>query len=154
MILDRPHAGLREVAKAIGLSAATVRDVRKRIERGEDPVPARYRPRKPDDAAGTPISRPRRGPGDGRSRQRNLPTDRDAILARLRDDPSIRFSDTGRNVLRWLHQHIVDTSDLADLGRGLPDHWAPVVAGMARTCAKEWLRFAEHLEQRTTQRFP
>jgi ParB-like chromosome segregation protein Spo0J len=149
MILDRPNAGLREVAKAIGLSAATVRDVRKRIERGEDPVPERLRLlRKPDDAAVTPLSRTRRGPGDGRSRERNLPADRDVILARLRDDPSIRFSDAGRNVLRWLHQHNVNTEDLENLGNGLPDHWAPVVAGLARSCANEWIRFAEHLEQR------
>ncbi|MFD9393249.1 ParB/RepB/Spo0J family partition protein, partial [Streptomyces sp. NPDC060000] len=43
ILLGRPDAGLREVARASGLSPATVRDVRRRVERGEDPVPARYR---------------------------------------------------------------------------------------------------------------
>lgn len=150
MINDRPDAGLREVARATGLSAATVRDVRQRIERGEDPVPGRYRPpEKPEHSTVSPISRPRRRPTNGRSRQKDIPANRDALLATLRHDPSLRFSEVGRNTLRWLHQHIVDTEDLENLGRGLPDHWAPVVAGVARSCAEEWNRFAEHLEQRT-----
>lgn len=151
IIHDRPDAGLREVARATGLSAATVRDVRQRIERGEDPVPQRYRPpQKPGHPMVSPISRPRRLPNAGRSRPRELPADRDALLARLRHDPSVRFSEVGRNVLRWLHQHIVNTEDLENLDRGLPDHWAPVVASVARGCAEEWIKFAEYLEQRTT----
>jgi ParB-like chromosome segregation protein Spo0J len=151
LIHDRPGAGLREVAQASGLSVATVRDVRQRIERGEDPVPERYRlPRKADDAAVTPITPPRRGAGSGQSPSTNLPTDRDEILERLRQDPSIRFSETGRDVLRSLHQHIVNMKDLDNLGRTLPDRWAPVIAGMARGCAQEWIRFAEDLEQRST----
>ncbi|MFD6620078.1 ParB/RepB/Spo0J family partition protein, partial [Streptomyces albidoflavus] len=35
---ERPDAGLREVARATGLSPTTVRDVRRRLERGESPV--------------------------------------------------------------------------------------------------------------------
>lgn len=148
LIHDRPGAGLREVAQASGLSVATVRDVRQRIERGEDPVPERYRLLRKAEA--TPITRPRRGQGGGQPPQKIPPADRDQILERLRQDPSIRFSETGRNVLRRLHQHIVNMKDLDNLGRSLPDHWAPVIAGMARDCAQEWVRFAEDLDQRTT----
>ena len=38
---QQPQASLRNVARAVGISAATVLDVRKRLERGESPVPRR-----------------------------------------------------------------------------------------------------------------
>ena len=41
LIAAFPDASLREIARAAGISPATVRDVRERIRRGEDPVPAR-----------------------------------------------------------------------------------------------------------------
>ncbi|MGD0557053.1 MAG: ParB/RepB/Spo0J family partition protein, partial [Streptosporangiaceae bacterium] len=41
MLTDQPEASLRDVARAAGISPATVLDVRKRLERGESPVPER-----------------------------------------------------------------------------------------------------------------
>lgn len=150
MINDRPDAGLREVARATGLSAATVRDVRQRIDRGEDPVPGRYRPGGKREPSTVPTgSRPPRTPGSSRTRRREVCADRHTLLAKLRHDPSLRFNEAGRHTLRWLHQHTVDAEGLENLGRGLPDHWAPVVAGLARSCASAWARLAEQLEQRT-----
>ena len=46
-ILQNPGASLREIATAAGISPTTVRDVRERLRRGEDPVP-----RPPGTAAG------------------------------------------------------------------------------------------------------
>ncbi|HEX9335644.1 MAG TPA: streptomycin biosynthesis protein, partial [Pseudonocardiaceae bacterium] len=43
LIAERPDAGLREIASAAGISLATAHDVRIRLQRGEDPVPARLR---------------------------------------------------------------------------------------------------------------
>jgi hypothetical protein len=155
IISRRPSAGLREVARATGLSAATVRDVRQRLERGEDPVPGKYQPgtlaldappatAEPADEAGT-------APASSRVRVRPAPRpmDRDTLLEQLRQDPSLRFSEAGRLAVRWLDRHVVDIGSLAELERGPPDHWAPVVAGLARRCATDWTRLAERLELRS-----
>lgn len=150
IITDHPDAGLREIARATGLSAATVRDVRQRINRGEDPVPRRYRtPTKLPTTPLTPLTHPPTTPTHhNRPRRTPPPADRHTLLARLRHDPSLRFNEAGRQTLRWLHHHTVDTEGLETLGRALPDHWAPVVAGLARSCATAWNGLAEQLEQR------
>lgn len=151
MIADRPDAGLREVARATGLSAATVRDVRQRISRGDDPVPDKYR--STVDPEGAPLGvlpRPAPLPEGVRPRRPEAPADRATLLEKLRLDPSLRFNEAGRGTLRWLHQHTVDDEGLEHLGRVLPDHCAPVVASLARSCASEWMRLAERLEQRTS----
>ncbi|WUH90960.1 ParB N-terminal domain-containing protein [Streptomyces sp. NBC_00433] len=156
LIAERPEAGLREIARATGLSPATVRDVRLRTDRGEDPVPAKYR--KAPDPAG-PVSRPcppaaepvreqapdtapvRRqagGPGmDGR-----------ALLSKLMSDPSLRFSEAGRVALRWLHHHAVDLDACRGVGGTIPDHWSAPVADLARACATAWLTLADELDER------
>lgn len=150
IISERPEAGLREVARATGLSAATVRDVRQRIDRGEDPVPDRYRTaRKLESAAAvSTLSRSPSTTSPSRTRRKELAADRHTLLARLRHDPALRFNEAGRHTLRWLHHHTVDAEGLEGLGRALPDHWAPVVAGLARSCATAWTGLAEQLEQR------
>jgi ParB-like chromosome segregation protein Spo0J len=151
MINEKPEAGLREVARATGLSAATVRDVRRRIERGEHPVPGRYRTdEEREPASVTPMPRPAAvPPNPPRTRRMYVPVDVHMLLEKLRQDPSVRFSEAGRLTLRWLHQHVVDAADLENLARGLPHHWAPTVASLARSCATEWTRLAEQLERRT-----
>jgi ParB-like chromosome segregation protein Spo0J len=153
MFSERPEAGLREVARATGLSAATVRDVRQRIDRGEDPVPGRYRTEGENGSAAVrvPMSVPAvpRAASSRPAKRGGMATDRHLLLAKLRHDPSLRSSEAGRATLHWLHNHTVDFEGLETLGRGLPDRWAPVVAGLARGCATAWIRLAEQLEQRT-----
>ncbi|MCT2588433.1 ParB N-terminal domain-containing protein [Streptomyces sp. N2-109] len=149
MIQERPEAGLREVARATGLSPATVRDVRQRIGRGEDPVPGRYRPS--PGPAGNPAPqppRPPRAPAAGRTEQRDIAVDRRRLLAKLSEDPSLRLNEAGRRTLRWLHHCTVDGEGLENLGRGLPGHWAPDVADLARSCAAAWSMFADQLQER------
>lgn len=72
MIAARPDASLREIAKAAGVSVGTAHDVRGRMHRGEDPVPARSRNSgrrgglgsRPDPTAGArPASVPAAGSG-------------------------------------------------------------------------------------------
>jgi ParB-like chromosome segregation protein Spo0J len=153
MISNRPDAGLREVARVTGLSAATVWDVRRRIERGEDPVPRRYRSANMPESvpAVAPLDRPVAAANDARARKPPQPVDRDALLEKLRLDPSVRFSEEGRLALRWLYQHTVDAEGTANMARGLPDHWAPIVASLARGCATEWARLAQQLDQRAAE---
>jgi ParB-like chromosome segregation protein Spo0J len=148
IFLDRPDAGLREVARATGLSPATVRDVRQRIDRGEDPVPVRYRNARGAERTAVVAPPQRTPPATARIERGSVLVDRQKLLAKLSEDPSLRLNEAGRRALRWLHHYSVDGDGLETLGRGLPCHWAPEVADLARSCAAAWSELAAQLQQR------
>jgi ParB-like chromosome segregation protein Spo0J len=137
MMSERPDAGIREVARVCGLSPATVRDVRQRLERGEDPVPERYRKRSRDFTAA-----PRKPRAQAPS------VDSKALLAKVMNDPTVRMSETGRNLVRWLHRHAIDAATCSAAAASVPDHWMLPVAGLARSCAAAWIELAEQLERK------
>ncbi|HEY7592187.1 MAG TPA: ParB/RepB/Spo0J family partition protein [Actinophytocola sp.] len=136
VIAERPDASLREIAKAAGVSVGTARDVRERIRRGADPVPDSMPARgvRPESA---PIRRPTPEPP---------PPDTGLVLQRLRQDPSLRFTGTGRALLQWLGVHAVD-ADQADFVRSIPTHCRGNLAALARNCVEIWTRLAVELEQ-------
>lgn len=147
MIHDNPEAGLREIARATGLSPSTVRDVRRRTDRREDPVPTKYQSAENLDpsTACRLVPQP-----NGRRARLDGHVDRRTLVERLRKDPSLRFSEGGRRTLLWLHQHVVDHPESwGSLGLSVPDHCATVVAGLARRCAMAWITLAEQLEQQS-----
>jgi ParB-like chromosome segregation protein Spo0J len=117
VIAEHPDASLRYIAREAGISLSTAQDVRKRMARGENPVPA------------------------GLLRE---PADRASALAALRRDPSLRFSQTGRTLLQWLG---VSTADPAELAAVIPKHSAKSVADLARSCAEVWTRLADHIDR-------
>jgi hypothetical protein len=83
---------------------------------------------------------------------RETVVDRRRVLSRLCEDPSVRMSAAGRNVLRWLQHYALDPAtapDIEVLGRGLPPHWAPEVADLARNCAMVWTQLADQLQRRS-----
>ena len=136
-INEHPDASLRLIARNAGLSVATVRDVRQRIERGESPVPS---------------SRVRRQ-GDGvREGASAAPSDLvgiEALMHGLKADPSLRLSDSGRRLLRWVLAKVLVPQEWQEVSNGLPPHAAYVLSDVARRCAMEWQRVADDLEQRT-----
>lgn len=133
IIAARPDASLREIARASGIALGTVRDVKERLRRGEDPVPARGRP----------------GSGEPQSRMRVVePQDPLETLRVLRRDPSLRFTDAGRSTLRWLDLHVISAGEWGGVVGGLPTHCTNVVADLARRCAAVWQELADELEQR------
>ncbi len=155
LINRNPGTALREVARATGLSPATVRDVWERIKRHEDPVPAKYLGDQdavtlaPASQATAPtiadISPGRTGRvGGGRTN-----ADTRVLLAKLSNDPSLKLKEAGRRTLHWLRQHVVDSRSCGGLVDGVPDHCAPVVANLARSCATAWVMLAEELEERS-----
>jgi len=133
MIADRPTASLREIARVAGISPATARDVRERVRRGDDPVPHRQR---------NEHHRPgERAPG----------RDAMAVLNDLRGDPSLRYAESGRQLLRWLYAHALEPGEWRGFLDATPAHCVSVVAGLARGYAQEWLEFARELERVTTE---
>jgi len=143
LIEASPNASLREVARAAGISPTTVRDVRERIQRGEDPVPARRA--RTDPQPGTP-----RGPAQpARDDVERLSAhERNAVLQNLERDPSLRFAESGNRVLRWLIRRLIAEEEWQDFTAAVPTHSVYILAALARKCANEWLEFAKQLEQR------
>jgi ParB-like chromosome segregation protein Spo0J len=140
----RPEASLREVAREAGISPGTARDVRERMRRGEDPIPPRQRPRERPPEPPPPEQQLRRGVAAWRvSRTR----DRATIMRNLRRDPSVRFTDAGRNLVRWLDARAVGVDGWEVMMGSVPPHCAYVIADLACAIAEEWLQIAEHLRR-------
>jgi ParB-like chromosome segregation protein Spo0J len=132
VIAERPTASLREIAKAAGISPATARDVRLRVQRGDGRVPSDELTSKQSEA----------GSGTS-SRLQNL----EFALRRLRADPSLRLTETGRSFLRWFLPRAVGPRGWEPIAIGIAPHAKYQIARLARDCAAEWQRFADQMEQ-------
>jgi ParB-like chromosome segregation protein Spo0J len=138
-----PDSSSRDIARKAGISPSTVRDVRDRLRRGDDPVPAR---RRTDGHTERP------------SRERKLQelisehsesiACRAEILKNLSRDPSIRMTEQGRAILRWLHLQSQQVNrDWSQLTTRVPPHCKCVVADLACSIAESWLELALELRQ-------
>ncbi|CRK61963.1 StrR protein [Alloactinosynnema sp. L-07] len=124
-----PGRSLREIAGAAGISPSTALDVRNRLRAGSDPLPAgRTTTRRPD---------------ADRASERDI--DPVAVLGVLRNDPALRFTESGRALLRWLGAHVMDAGAANAVLGGLPPHCAGTVAALARHNAEFWGRFGDRL---------
>jgi hypothetical protein len=132
----RPGASLREVARIAGVSPATALDVRNRMNRGEEPAQS--------SSTGAKRSAPGRAAGHATE-----PSKRDvlALLKGLTSDPSLRFSESGRNLLRWMVSRTVADGEWRDHVGDVPPHCAYIVANIARQVADQWLELAGEAEQ-------
>lgn len=122
LLLTEPTMSLREVARRVGISPETVRSVRGRLRDG---VPDRSSPAEP----------------------RHDPT---AVVRHLRGDPALRFSESGRELLRLLDAHTITAERWAVLANSVPPHCHDSVARVALECARAWQTFAEQLGRATT----
>jgi ParB-like chromosome segregation protein Spo0J len=154
LLAEHPEASLREVARGAGVSPATARDVRRRLERGEEPVRKRpgadERVAPPPGPTGEPGSTGQAGSGAvGReppSRQAVWPPE--AALAKLLRDPSLRHTEQGRRLLRLLQLNAVGTKEWPEVIEALPPHCAGIVMQLAREYGQMWLDVARELNDR------
>jgi ParB-like chromosome segregation protein Spo0J len=146
-ISEKPDASLREIAHAAGIAVATAQDVRRLVRLGEDPVVPRQQESRR-------VGREERLAPHGTCQpDDDHPTARPDVgvavdLRSLRRDPSLRFSEAGRAVLRLLDIHLIDADDWRRLGEQMPAHCTNVMAELAHQCASAWLGFARQLELR------
>ena len=129
LMAERPNASLREVARSAGVSPTTASDVKKRLSRGESPVPA---PR--------PEARPQ-------PRLAVVPP-LTSLLEKLLRDPSLRHTENGRRLLRLLQVSAAGTKELSELGAAIPPHCTTQIIQLAHQYAKLWSDFARDLEDR------
>ncbi|MFI5780489.1 transcriptional regulator [Nocardia sp. NPDC051570] len=137
LIARSPGIPLREVAKAAGVSLGTAHDVRQRLRRGDDPIPG---PRPPAN----------RTPAPPRSAERVQIKDARLVIHRLKSDPSLRFTEAGRALLRRLELYAMANTALEGMIDALPAHAISLIVQLAYVFSEDWRRFAAHLEQRQT----
>jgi hypothetical protein len=142
LMTENPNLSLRQVARAAAISPETARDVRNRLLSGADLVPAR-RTRgamraaaKSDGREPRPLNLLR--PGDGPESA----IDRSVVVHRLMADPALRYSETGRNLLRLLTLHTRWTEEWDTIVDNVPPHCTDVVADLAGQFANLWADFA------------
>ncbi|MEV1062708.1 ParB/RepB/Spo0J family partition protein [Streptomyces sp. NPDC050263] len=165
-----PGMPLRVIAAEAGISISTVWDVRARIKRGDDPVPPRQRKAMATASQSGPKTAVRAdtddnglddnglddnglddalddGPGS-----RQSPASSEWIvndtLERLRRDPSLRFSEAGRDFLRWVESRVISPHEWNQFIDRLPPHQASLIMAIARKNAGLWREFAEQLRAR------
>ncbi|QDQ15995.1 ParB/RepB/Spo0J family partition protein [Streptomyces spectabilis] len=156
LISQEPQASLRHIARRAGVSPGTVRDVRARLERGEDPLPPALR-------APAPSGRPEPGPGPARppaggperaeEEARAAPAARagagagpglERVFASLCKDPSLRQSESGRLLLRLLEMH--RPAQFRRITAAVPPYRAGMVAAAAAECARAWQHLADTIQ--------
>ena len=142
LFAENPTASTREVAKLAGISATTAKDVRNRLLHGEDPVPPKLRIDEQISADRAAIK--------ARHPIRWLHAhDRKCAIDRLKADPSLRFSESGRTLLRLLVATANNEDQWDTIANNLPGHCAHIVAELAQQCSEDWQRFAAAVEHRT-----
>ncbi|QIS18313.1 ParB/RepB/Spo0J family partition protein [Nocardia terpenica] len=136
-----PNASARKVALAAGISVTTAKDVRKRLRSGEQPA----------ESHGAVVGAASAATGELAGNVRSVPQAIDAaeVLHRLRRDPSLRFTDTGRRLLRWLETPFEDGLDWHTVARSLPSHCTRSIAELARQRSRDWQRLADLLDRRS-----
>jgi ParB-like chromosome segregation protein Spo0J len=155
-----PQRPLRQVAKDAGVSLGTAHDVRKRLSRGEDPaIPPRgeAQPREPggslsefgrlanDDGRRAGLLDGRRNPAPGGGQ--HVQQDPGETIRMLMKDPALRYTDSGRVLLRWLSSRRISFAEGVDLVEKVPPHCVITVARYARQVAEVWRQVADQLEQ-------
>ena len=143
LIRTKPAAPLRQVAQQAGVSVGTVRNVRDRLLAGVDPVPSRQT----NDQATQPPAPRRLVPAGERHGRQRLGSDVQAILDGLRRDPSLRYTEAGRSMLRWLSSGIPHMESLPTVVNDVPPHCGILIAQIARECANTWSSLAEQMDQ-------
>ncbi|WP_407564739.1 ParB/RepB/Spo0J family partition protein [Streptomyces sp. 184] len=168
-ISAHPDAPLRQVARETDVSLGTVHDVKARLRRGVSPERNGRRgpaPRPAVHAAAAPA------PGSGVSkvlpaaeavtalpapapaavpRRRNYtdpPPTWAAVAEKVATDPTVRYTESGKEFLQWMAAHAADPDGWHDLVNAVPTHWLSVIAPIADGISKEWSLFAERLRSR------
>jgi ParB-like chromosome segregation protein Spo0J len=129
---SNPDASVRSVARAAGVSPATVVNIRKRSNSEPGPAPSGGRPAK------LPVQR----------------ADWNEILSILTKDPSLSLSGDGRLLLRSLHMCTIDLEARKGLAEAVPTHCADRVAALARAAGAVWFELADKLESHEDEQPP
>ncbi|WP_327044854.1 ParB/RepB/Spo0J family partition protein [Microbispora sp. NBC_01189] len=174
LLAANSEISLRELSRKTGLSLGTVRDVRERLDRGQDPIPDRLRAR--EDTGGGPrdeTARAQDGPPPrtgvvrraAQSRRPHLESRRSgeprppgcpaeeavetaSVLRKLARDPSLRATESGRLLLRMLLATEMGPAQWKEIAEAVPPHCMPLVRAVVLRRSEEWERLANLVRDR------
>lgn len=147
LIAQNPGLSLRQVARVASISPETVRDVRNRMMRGEDPVPRRGRQAHHE----VRVEPPRLGRGPSAVPDRDAAQDRAEAVKRLKADPALRFSEIGRTLLRLLNLHTISMEEWDQIIDKVPPHCRGIVAYLASESAEMWTEVAVRVQSKVAE---
>lgn len=139
LIAIHPDATLRRIARDAGISVETARSVRARLRAGEDPVlDRRTRPERGDRAVDRQmtVKLPEADPSE----------DLRSLLDTIQRDPSLRYTESGRTLLRWLGPRVLVPDEIPLSLSHIPPHSRLNLGSLARSCAAAWIQLAMGLE--------
>lgn len=156
VIADQPGASLRDVARLAGISVGTARDVRERVRRGDDPVPAGIQPqtKKVRPVNGQVVREQQKCRPTAQLDRRTTQANQNDVLREIHRDPALRFTQAGRLLLRCLSLHAMTDRHWDKFADVVPEHWAQAVVDLANGCAAGWTRFANTLAEQIDQHNP
>lgn len=144
IIARQPDLSLRQVARLAGISPETVRDVRRRLQQGESPVPDRGRRNK-----------------SGGQREENVKSQiaalshlnttapatasRSSLVRQLESDPEFRGSARCNTLLRLLLAHSAEGESWRRLIDSIPAHHSDTIAKLALETSRIWQDLAERI---------
>jgi ParB-like chromosome segregation protein Spo0J len=148
-IIAHPEASLRQIAREADVSLGTAQDIKARLRRGDESVLAPAR----DGAAPAPSAPVRLAPKAAPAAQPSpAPSVRggevlvwQAISAKLANDPSLRYTESGRTFLQWMGRRCLSEAEWCEFVDAIPLHWKMEVAKVAASMSEEWRQFAERL---------
>ncbi len=147
LLVESPDAPLREIAEAAGIAVGTASDVRQRVRQGKSPLPPRLqnsagRSDRSDSLKATKISESDQAPA-------SVPSEGyESLMTALKRDPSLRFTNAGRLMLRLLDAHSLTDKQWEMLVAAVPGHCTATIMEAARSCAEFWVRFVERANTR------
>lgn len=167
-IRAHPDAPLRQVARDTDVSLGTVHDVSIRLRSGVSPERTGRRVPEPLKAP-TPMPVPTQvgratlraaqdvtekvtvvAPADGAPLRRRNHTDEPVtwpgIAAKMAKDPTIRYTEAGKEFLQWMALHANDPDGWREFVSSIPPHWQSAIAPIAESIGREWTSFAEQLK--------
>jgi hypothetical protein len=150
LIAQDPTLSLRQVARVAAISPETVRDVRNRMMRGEDPLTRRGRQAQGGDGAARAVT-PRLGRAPSAVLDKESALDRAAAVKRLKADPALRFSEIGRTLLRLLSVHSISVEEWEQILDKVPPHCRGVVAYLAKESAEMWTEVAVRVQNQVAE---
>jgi ParB-like chromosome segregation protein Spo0J len=124
-----PHMPLRELSRQSGLSVGTARNVRERLRLDQDPVPERLRVHSAPAEARTDLRYETGNP---------LQAETGALVRKLAQDPSLRYTDDGRTLLRVLLATEMERSRWEEIIRMIPAHCAAPVRAIMLKRSADW----------------
>ncbi|MFF9476248.1 ParB/RepB/Spo0J family partition protein [Streptomyces roseolus] len=153
LLADHPQASLREIARAAGIAPSTVRDVRRRIGEGADPVPAGQRRARPPLHESGGLTAVPGGSGQGAPTGPNGPPGAAgqrlaALVPALCKDPLLRLSEAGRLLLRMLDLQVSALRQRERIVAAVPPYRAETAAAAAAQCAQVWQELSDELRRR------